>query len=98
MSRPTMMAYDCAPTITWVKDASQVIVIEGRGARSWSLQGIEAVIWDLLTLNYGFAGMVDLLAVLLEGSRERAATTLLGTMRRWEEEGIVTTNGRGQDG
>ena len=98
MSRSSTLAYDCAPNVTWVKDANQVIVVQGRGARCWSLQGVEAVIWDLLTLSYGFARMVDFLAVLSEGSRENAATTLLTTMRRWEEEGIVTANGRGQDG
>jgi hypothetical protein len=98
VSRSRILTYDCAPTITWVKDANQVIVIEGRGARCWSLQGIEAIIWDLLSLNYGFARMVDLLAELSEGSRENAVTTLLTTMRHWEEEGIVTAGSRGWDG
>ena len=91
-------AYDCAPTITWVKDASQTIVVEGRGKRCWTLRGVDAVIWDLLTLNYDFARMVDFLARLSEGSREKAAVTLLTTFRHWEKEGIVTACGEGHDG
>ena len=92
------LAYDCAPTVTWVKDASQILVVQREGERCWSLQGVEAVIWDLLTLRYGFAKMVDFLAVLSEDSREAAASTLLATVRHWEEEGIVIANCEGQDG
>jgi hypothetical protein len=92
------LAYDCAPAITWVKDASQTIVVEGQGKRWWTLHGVDAVIWDLLTLNYDFARMVDFLAKLSEGSRERAAMTLLATVRYWEKEGIVAASGEGSDG
>jgi hypothetical protein len=51
-----------------------------------------------LTLNYDFARMVDFLAKLSEGSRERAAMTLLATVRYWEKEGIVAASGEGSDG
>jgi hypothetical protein len=54
---------------------------------------MEATIWDLLTLNYSFTKAVDFLAVLSEGSREKAAATLLAIIRNWEKEGIVTAAG-----
>jgi hypothetical protein len=92
------LAYDCAPSISWVKDASQVIIVEGRGERSWSLQGVEAVIWDLLTLRYGYDRMVDFLTELSEGSRKNAEAALLATIQHWEEEGIVTGNGQERNG
>ncbi len=98
VSHSSKLGYDCSSAITWVKDATQVIVVQGKGERCWSLQGVDAVIWDLLNLKYDFVRMVDFLATLLEGSRENAAATLMATMQHWEREGIVTANGRGKDG
>ena len=98
MGQSGASAYDCTPSISWVKDASQVMLVEGKWERTWSLRGVEAVIWDLLTLQYGFDQMVRFLAQLSEDTRENAAATLLATMQLWEEEGIVTANGREQDG
>jgi hypothetical protein len=98
VSRSGASAFDCAPSISWVKDAGQVILVEGRGERCWSLRGVEAVIWDLLILKYGYDRLVDFLAELSQSSKGNAEATLLATIGHWEEEGIVTGDGRERHG
>ena len=90
--------YRCAPTVTWVKDASQTILVEEEKERSWRLQGVEAIIWDLLTLDYAAGGMIDFLALLLNNSVQEAQTTLLAVLRDWAEMGIVCAGEKSQRG
>jgi hypothetical protein len=86
--------YRCAPTIAWVKDAGQTLLVEEKGRRAWSLRGEEAVVWDLLNLGYSFDRTVAFLSDLLEIPGEEARMRLCGFIREWEVAGIVHTVGR----
>jgi len=93
-----MPAYRCSPSITWVKDSDQTILVEEEKGQSWSIHGVEAVIWDLLTLHYSLGRIVRFLSVLLNGSKDEAIESLLVAIQRWEEAGIICAmkgNGRG---
>ena len=81
--------YRCVPTIVWVKDAGQTILIEEAAKHSWILRGGEAAIWDWLTLNHPSERVIDFLAVLSGTSTEEARKALLATLQGWEKAGIV---------
>lgn len=90
--------YRCLPTIVWVKDTEQTLLIEKGGKRSWILRGEEAAIWDWLTLNHRSERIVHLLSVLSGASAEEARKALVAILQGWEKAGIlqvVEGNGRG---
>jgi len=91
MTGDRAVVYRCAPKVAWVKDASQTILVEEEKGRGWCLQGVEAILWDLLTLHYPWVGIVDFLAVLLNNSVEEAERTLLAVLQNWEDAGFVCT-------
>jgi hypothetical protein len=81
--------YRCVPTIVWVKDAEQTLVIEEAGKHSWILRGEEAAVWDWLTLNHPSERIVRTLSVLSGTSTEEARRALLAILQEWEKAGIV---------
>jgi hypothetical protein len=94
-------AYCCVPTIVWVKDAEQTILIEEKTKHSWIVSGENAAIWDWLTLNYPSERIVRLLSVLSGTSTEEARKALAAILQEWEKAGIVRViegNRRGEPG
>lgn len=89
MTGERVLAYCCAAAVAWVKDADQTIVVEEETGRCWSMRGVEAAIWDLLTLDYSFEQIVRFLSALLNRSSEETTEALSTTMQRWEEAGIL---------
>jgi hypothetical protein len=90
--------YRCAPAIVWVKDSGQTILVEGEKERCWIIYGLEAMVWDLLTLNYTFERIVRFLSVMLETPVDEAMGTLLAILHGWQDAGILLStegNGRG---
>jgi hypothetical protein len=85
--------YCCAPAIVWVKDAGQTILVEKNTERCWTIDGTEAMVWDLLTLNYTFERMVRFLSVALETRADAAQKVLLAILHGWEELGILQPTG-----
>jgi hypothetical protein len=92
------LRYRCGPAIAWVKDADRIFLVQEGEAQSWSLDGVEAIVWDLLALNYPLKQLTSFLSVLLNVSSEEANHTLLDVLRKWEKAGILQAeggNGRG---
>jgi hypothetical protein len=83
------LVYCCAPAVAWVKDTDHTILVEEEKRQAWCLQGMEATVWDLLTLNYTAAGIAGFLAVLWGGSVEEARKALVSVLQDWESAGIV---------
>lgn len=81
--------YRCVPTIVWVKDAEQTILIEEEGKRSWIICGEETAIWDWITCNHPCERIVRLLSVLSGTSTEEAREALSAILQGWEKAGIV---------
>ncbi len=81
--------YRCVPTIVWVKDAEQTILIEEAGKHSWILRGEEAAIWDWLTLSHPSERIVRFLSVLSGTSTGEAREALLAILQGWEKAEIL---------
>jgi hypothetical protein len=82
-------AYRCAPAIVWVKDSGQTILVESENERCWIIRGVEAMVWDLLTLKYPFEGIVHFLSVMLETPVDEATGALWAILQGWEDAGIL---------
>jgi hypothetical protein len=92
------VAYRCAPAIVWVKDSGQTILVESENERYWIIRGVEAMVWDLLTLNYTFEGIVRFLSVMLKTPVDEATGALRAILQNWENAGIllpIRGDGRG---
>lgn len=90
-------AYRCAPDIVWTRDADRTILVGRQRGKSWSLDGPEAAIWDLLALGYRPERIVRFLSVLSAHSWEEARGTLSAVAQGWLDEGIVQEDG-GREG
>ena len=98
MSDGGRLTYRCAPTIAWVKDAGQTLLIEEKQGRAWSLRGAEAAVWDWLSLGYSYDEIVGLLSVLVDTPEEKARERLASVVHGWEQAGIVRLAGKNGHG
>ena len=83
------LLYRCSPSVAWVKDAEQTLVVDRENQRSWALRDTEAVMWDLLTVGYSYRKLVSMLSLLLALSLEEAERTVADVLRKWRDAGIV---------
>jgi hypothetical protein len=67
------LIYHCSPSIIWVKDADQTLVVDRETGQSWALRGVEAVVWDLLTIGYSYQRIVPMLSLILSLSIAKVA-------------------------
>jgi hypothetical protein len=83
------LVYDCASDITWVRDADRILLVDAKKEQFWSLQGVEAAMWDWLTLAYPYEKIVRFLSLLSRVPAGEAERKFLTTLRGWQELGIV---------
>ena len=82
-------SYCCAPDIEWVQDASQVLLVDAARGRSWPLQGVEAAIWDWLSLGYRYEQIARFVSLALGTSMDEAERALCAVLRGWAGAGIL---------
>lgn len=92
------LIYRCSPSIIWVKDTNQTLVVDRETGQSWALRGVEAVVWDLLTIGYSYQRIVPMLSLILSLSTEEAEYTLAGVLRKWRDASIVQEPFEANDG
>ena len=92
------LTYACAPSIIWVRDAAQTLLVDQETKQSWFLRGVSAAIWDLLTVGYSHQRIVSLLSLLISLPIEEVERDLAKVMGEWLDEGIVQTSGDAKDG
>jgi hypothetical protein len=77
------------PQIRWVREAGRTLVVDVEENRSWSLQGLEAAIWDRLVLGYSLPAITRFLSLLMAAPEVDARGELLGMLDRWQAAGIL---------
>jgi hypothetical protein len=90
--------YRCTPSIVWVRDTGQTLAVDEETGQSWTLRGVEAVVWDLLTVGYAYRRIVTLLALIFSLSTAEAEQTLASLLRRWQETELVRVSEEAKDG
>jgi hypothetical protein len=88
----------CSPSIIWVKDADQTLVVDREMGQLWALHGAEAVIWDLLTVGYSSRKIIPMLSLIFSLSVEEAEHTFADVLRKWRDANIVQVSGEADDG
>lgn len=79
----------CSPTLVWVKDVNQTLLIDPNKELFLTLKGVEAATWDWLTLAYPYEKTLHFLALLSGGSPESAAEQLHAILCAWRQAGII---------
>jgi hypothetical protein len=87
------MVYACSPGLRWVKDGWQTLLVDDATARSWTLTGDEAALWDYLALNLAYDDVLRLFAALLDLPNDEAEPRLASTLAAWRQAGILTGSG-----
>jgi hypothetical protein len=90
--------YQCAPGITWLRDADHMLLVEEERGQSWLMRGTQAAVWDFLTLAYPYQKIVRFLSLLLRVPIEEAEVTLLCLLCDWQAAGILQLTEQGKRG
>ena len=96
MSRRLIFA--CAPSIIWIRDVDQVLLVDQETKQSWSLRGVSAVVWDLVTVGHSHQRIVPLLSLIISLPIEEVERDLTKVLGKWLDEGIVQASGEAKDG
>ena len=92
------LTYRCSPSIVWVKDAGQTLVVDEETEQFWALRGAEAVVWDLLAVGYSYRKIIQMLSLIYSLSVEKARDTLVGVLQKWKNANIIRVPGGSNDG
>jgi len=87
------ITYSCSPRVSWAIDAGQIIVVDEQYGRRHCLRGVEAAVWDWLTLAYPYPRLLALLVELLAVPPAQAAVTLRELLHRWIDIGLLVQEG-----
>jgi hypothetical protein len=92
------LSYRPGPKVTWLRDASHILVIDGERGETWFLSGREAALWEWLNLGYPYQKILEFLSLLLGASTPEAEKTLRTVLRDWQREGIIHIVEEDRDG
>lgn len=84
-----LTTYSCAPSIVWVQDAEQILLVDQTTLQAWTMQGAEAIVWDLFALGYEPDRVVAMLTPLFDMPLQQALLFLYEKLEAWHTAGIV---------
>ena len=79
----------CSGEILWVRDAGQILIVDGCSAEAQSLRGVDAAVWSWLTLAYPYPQILRLLMALLASTPAEAELRLGVILQGWVESGLL---------
>jgi hypothetical protein len=74
------------------------MVVDKETGQSWVVRGMEALVWDLVTVGYSYRRIIRMLSLILSLSVEEGDRILTGVLRQWQDAGIVQVPGEVDDG
>lgn len=84
-----VVTYQPKSSIRYVVETDQTRLIDEQRGLSWSLQGGEATIWDLLNSGYPYQKIVHFISLLSDLSVVNAEKVVLTALRTWAAQGIL---------
>ncbi|MBN2304062.1 MAG: hypothetical protein JXQ72_06285 [Anaerolineae bacterium] len=88
----------CPAHIRWVRDKTQVIIVDEQRGESCRLTGAEAALWSWLWQRHTYPQLVQWLAALLNTGTEQAGAYLADRLRNWHAAGLIVTHPERVDG
>jgi hypothetical protein len=89
MMTSIVLTYECSPTIVWVRDAQQTLLVDRETGDSWILPDVEAMIWDWLSVGRSHEEIVQMLCLILELPVEEGVSVLSDVCEDWQGAGIL---------
>lgn len=84
-----MTTYHCPTHIVWVQDAHHIILVDGQAGASYTLQGVEAALWNWLRFSLPYPQLVAWVAAALKLPLADGAIQVHTILRRWQQMGII---------
>ena len=78
-----------AEGVSWVKDSTQIIVVDVVQQKAHLLKGAEMAVWDWLMLGYPLGRIARMAAELQNLPIEAADKSLAGMIQGWCEAGLL---------
>jgi len=78
-----------AEGLVWVDQGAQVIIVDEVRKRTYTLQGVEAVLWGWLALEYSYLKLIELLAAVYQKTIQEAETILVAVLDKWRADGLM---------
>ncbi len=85
----TAVTYHPAPSILYVVEADQTRLIDQKRGLSWSLQGLEAILWDFLTSGYSYQKTIHFISLWPNLPGTDAEEVMLTMLDDWCNQGIL---------
>jgi hypothetical protein len=92
------VTYCCRPGIVWTREQQRTLLIDRETGASWTIEGIEAAVWDLLVLGYSYPRAAKILSLLPGVPAEEAREVVSTTLTKWYREGILEVTEQVRDG
>lgn len=73
--------------IVWVQDKTHIWLVNEAENTVCALGGLEAAVWDWITLGYGYSRLLDMVAAYRAGTGAEAELELTGILRQWQDRG-----------
>jgi hypothetical protein len=83
------VTYYSMPSILYVVEADQTRLIDGERGLSWSLRGVEAVLWDLLASGHPYQQIVHFISLWPNLPGTGSEKVVLTTLESWVNQGIL---------
>lgn len=78
-----------AEGIRWLRSDNEVIIINNDLSKRWTLQDIEADVWEWLWQDFSQQSMIKMIALMNHSTEIQAMQLLNELSARWEDQGCI---------
>lgn len=82
-------SYQCAAEIEWVKNSDHILLINRLTGQSWQFRGLQALIWELLSVGHRYQKLLKLFALTESIALDLADAQIRQTLKIWAQDGII---------
>lgn len=79
----------CVRDMNWVRDDEMTLLVNEQSGQTFVLKGLEAAIWDWLSMQFSYTKITGLLEVVSELSTVEAEFYLNTILNQWVENGLL---------
>ena len=85
----TAFYFQPAAGIRWLRNSSDIIIINDDLLKRWVLQDIEADMWDWLWQEFNQQSIIKMIALMNHSTEIQALQQFNKISAKWEEQGLI---------
>jgi hypothetical protein len=89
--KPDGATYRCAPFTKWAVELDGILVINKESGATNFLKYPQAAIWDLLTREYSYEHIVDMVSAITSLQEDEVNTLIAACLAEWAQTGFLRT-------